>query len=186
MGDDATRGHGARQNALAMAKASQKVACHGTFLDAWRRRAAISSVSFGDVSAGFLPGESLCWRRSQASAPAAFAAAARPLKTNEKKNESHTRSRDFFGAGGELLPAKPVAAQNPVGGAIVGGAVGGIIGGALGRGPGAVAGAVIGATAGAAIAAEAQRRNNGYYWWHDGCYYRYPDGSWLQVAPGYC
>ncbi len=67
-----------------------------------------------------------------------------------------------------LLPAKPVAAQNPVGG------------------PGAVAGAVIGATAGAAIAAEAQRRNNGYYWWHDGCYYRYPDGSWLQVAPGYC
>ncbi len=85
-----------------------------------------------------------------------------------------------------LLQAEPVAAQNPVGGAIVGGAVGGIIGGALGRGPGAVAGAVIGATAGATIAAEAQRRNNGYYWWHGGCYYRYPDGSWLQVAPGYC
>jgi hypothetical protein len=85
-----------------------------------------------------------------------------------------------------LLPGEPVAAQNPVGGAIVGGAVGGIIGGALGRGPGAVAGAVIGATAGAAIAAEAQQRNNGYYWWRGGCYYRYPDGSWLQVAPGYC
>jgi hypothetical protein len=36
------------------------------------------------------------------------------------------------------------------------------------------------------IAAEAQRRNSGYYWWRGGCYYRYPNGSWLQVQPGYC
>jgi outer membrane lipoprotein SlyB len=79
-----------------------------------------------------------------------------------------------------LLPAQQAAAQDPLAGAIVGGAVGGIIGGAVGRGAGgAVAGAVIGATAGTAIAAEAQQR-------HGGCYYRYPNGSWLQVQPGYC
>lgn len=86
-----------------------------------------------------------------------------------------------------LMPAQQAAAQDPLAGAIVGGAVGGIIGGAVGRGAGgAVAGAVIGAAAGAAIASEGQRRASGYYWWHNGCYYRYPNGSWLQVAPGYC
>ncbi len=86
-----------------------------------------------------------------------------------------------------VLPAGPAAAQDPLAGAIVGGAVGGIIGGALGHNTGAaVAGAVIGAAAGATIAAEAQPRAGGYYWWHSGCYYRYPNGSWLQVAPGYC
>jgi Glycine zipper 2TM domain len=86
-----------------------------------------------------------------------------------------------------FLPAQPAAAQDPVAGAIVGGALGGIIGGAVGHGAGgAVAGAVIGATTGAVIASEAQRRRGGYYWWHSGCYYRYPNGSWLQVAPGYC
>ena len=86
-----------------------------------------------------------------------------------------------------LMPVQQAAAQDPVGGAIVGGALGGIIGGAVGRGAGgAVAGALIGATTGAVIASEAQRRNGGYYWWRGGCYYRYPDGSWLQVQPGYC
>jgi hypothetical protein len=86
-----------------------------------------------------------------------------------------------------IMPAQQAAAQDPIGGAIVGGALGGIIGGAVGRGAGgAVAGAVIGATTGAVIAAEAQRRNSGYYWWRGGCYYRYPNGSWLQVQPGYC
>jgi hypothetical protein len=86
-----------------------------------------------------------------------------------------------------IMPAQQAAAQDPIGGAIVGGALGGIIGGAVGRGAGGVvAGAVIGATTGAVIAAEAQRRNSGYYWWRGGCYYRYPNGSWLQVQPGYC
>jgi outer membrane lipoprotein SlyB len=85
-----------------------------------------------------------------------------------------------------LLPAQQAAAQDPLGGAIVGGALGGIIGGALGRGGGAIAGAVIGATTGAVIAAEAQQRSAGYYWWRGGCYYRYPNGSWLQVQLGYC
>lgn len=86
-----------------------------------------------------------------------------------------------------LSPPRDAAAQDPVAGAIVGGALGGIIGGAVGRGAGgAFAGAAIGATTGAVIAAEAQRSRGGYYWWHGGCYYRYPNGSWLQVAPGYC
>jgi hypothetical protein len=85
-----------------------------------------------------------------------------------------------------VMPAQRAAAQDPIGGAIVGGALGGIIGGAVGHGRGAVAGAVIGATTGAVIASEAQRRAGGYYWWRGGCYYRYPDGSWLGVAPGYC
>jgi hypothetical protein len=72
------------------------------------------------------------------------------------------------------LPVQQAAAQDVLGGAIVGGALGGIIGGALGRGGGAI------------IAAEAQRRSSGYYWWRGGCYYRYPNGAWLQVQPGYC
>jgi outer membrane lipoprotein SlyB len=93
----------------------------------------------------------------------------------------------FFLALAALTPANEAAAQDPLAGAIVGGALGGIIGGAVGRGAGgAVAGAVIGATAGAVIASEGQRRASGYYWWRGGCYYRYPNGSWLQVAPGYC
>ncbi len=85
-----------------------------------------------------------------------------------------------------LAPAQQAAAQDAVGGAIVGGALGGIIGGALGRGPGAIAGAAIGATTGAIVGAEAQRRASGYYWWRGGCYYRYPNGAWLQIEPGYC
>ena len=87
-----------------------------------------------------------------------------------------------------IMPAQQAAAQDPVGGAIVGGALGAIVGGAVGHGAGgAIAGGLIGATTGAVIAAEAQRRRSGYYWWRGGCYYyRYPNGSWLQVQPGYC
>jgi len=85
------------------------------------------------------------------------------------------------------LPVHPAAAQDPLAGAIVGGTLGGIVGGALGRGPGAVAGAAIGATTGAVIAAEAQPRPGGYYWWRGGCYYRYPNGAWSPLlAPNYC
>jgi outer membrane lipoprotein SlyB len=85
-----------------------------------------------------------------------------------------------------IMPAQEAAAQDPLAGAIVGGALGGIIGGAVGRGGGAVAGAVIGATTGALIAAEAQRRAGGYYFWRNGCYYRYPDGAWVRVNHRYC
>ena len=84
-------------------------------------------------------------------------------------------------------PPPPQPAPNPVAGAIVGGALGGIVGGALGRGPGAVAGAAIGATTGAVVAAEAQPRPGGYFWWRGACYYRYPNGAWSPpLAPNYC
>jgi Glycine zipper len=110
---------------------------------------------------------------------------------NEGTARGRTSMKRILGAGillalAAAMPAQQAAAQDPIGGAIVGGALGGIIGGAIGHGRGAVAGAVIGATTGAVIAAEAQRRNGGYYWWRGGCYYRYPNGSWLGVAPGYC
>ena len=63
-----------------------------------------------------------------------------------------------------LLPAQQASAQDPVGGAIVGGALGGIIGGALGRGGGSVLPAPGHATTGAVIASKAQRRASGHYW----------------------
>jgi hypothetical protein len=111
-----------------------------------------------------------------------------PLWRKERKGELDMRTlgAGVFLALAALLPSQPAAAQDPVAGAIVGGALGGIVGGALGRGGGAVAGAVIGAATGAVIASEAQRQSTGYYWWRGGCYYRYPNGSWLQVQPGYC
>jgi hypothetical protein len=28
--------------------------------------------------------------------------------------------------------------------------------------------------------------DGGYYWWNGGCYYRYPNGGWIQIQPGYC
>jgi len=98
-----------------------------------------------------------------------------------------TLAAGVFLALAAVAPAQLAAAQDVLGGAIVGGALGGIIGGALGRGPGgAIAGAAIGATTGAVIASEAQQRASGYYWWRGGCYYRYPNGAWQQIEPGYC
>lgn len=86
-----------------------------------------------------------------------------------------------------VLPAQPVAAQNEVGGAILGGAAGAIIGGAVtGRGEGAAIGAVIGAATGAAIAHEGRRNRHGYYAWHHRCYYRRRDGAWIRVNRRYC
>ena len=84
-------------------------------------------------------------------------------------------------------PPPPPPGPDPVAGAIVGGTVGGIIGGALGRGPGALAGTAVGATTGAVVAAEAQARPGGYYWWRGACYYRYPNGAWSPpMGPHYC
>jgi hypothetical protein len=102
-------------------------------------------------------------------------------------------SAGVFGASLLALTAlapQQAAAQDPmapVGGAIVGGTLGAIVGGALGGGRGAAAGAILGGTTGAVIAAEAQPRPHGYYWYRGGCYYRYPDGAWSQpLNPGYC
>jgi len=64
--------------------------------------------------------------------------------------------------------------------------VGGLLGGAVGGRGGAVAGAIIGGTTGAAIAAEGQRRREGYYWYRSGCYMQRPDGAYVAVAPEYC
>ena len=81
----------------------------------------------------------------------------------------------------------PAVAQDALGGAIGGAIIGGAIGGAAtGGAGGAAVGAVIGGATGAAIGAEAERRRGGYYWWHDGCYRRYPDGGYVRVNRGNC
>ena len=84
------------------------------------------------------------------------------------------------------MPLQQAAAQDAIGGAIFGGAAGALLGGAVGGRGGAVAGAIIGGTTGAAIAAEGERRRNGYYWYRNGCYVQQPDGSYVAVAPQYC
>lgn len=83
-------------------------------------------------------------------------------------------------------PVQEAAAQDALGGALFGGAAGAIFGGALGGGRGAAIGAIIGAGTGAAIAAEGERRRNGYYYYQDGCYLQRPDGVWVRAHPRYC
>jgi len=84
------------------------------------------------------------------------------------------------------FPVQDAGAQDPVGGAIIGGAAGAILGGALGGGRGAAVGAVVGGTTGAIIASQGQARPGGYYYYENGCYRRRPDGAWVVVAPEYC
>jgi hypothetical protein len=84
------------------------------------------------------------------------------------------------------LPVQDAAAQDPVGGAILGGAAGAIVGGALGGGRGAAVGAVVGGTTGAIIAVQGQARPGGYYYYQNGCYMRRGDGAWVVVSPEYC
>jgi len=84
------------------------------------------------------------------------------------------------------MPAHEAAAQNTLGGALLGGAAGAVVGGAIGGGRGAAIGAVLGAGTGAAIAADGERRRGGYYWYHDGCYVQRYDGAWLRADPRYC
>ncbi len=83
-------------------------------------------------------------------------------------------------------PTENAAAQNPLGGAIVGGTAGAIVGGAVGGGRGAAIGAIVGATTGAAVAAQGQPRPGGYYYYQRGCYVQRPDGAWVLVSPRYC
>jgi uncharacterized protein YcfJ len=90
-------------------------------------------------------------------------------------------------AGALCLSVSPAAAQDPLGGAILGGAAGAIIGGAItGKGQGAAIGAIIGATTGAIIASEGRRNTRGYYAWQNGCYLQRPDGRWVRAHPRYC
>jgi uncharacterized protein YcfJ len=83
-------------------------------------------------------------------------------------------------------PVEDAAAQDPVGGAILGGAAGAILGGALGGGKGAAVGAIVGGATGAAIAAQGQARPGGYRYYQRGCYQQRADGGWVVVAPEYC
>jgi hypothetical protein len=84
------------------------------------------------------------------------------------------------------MPMQDAAAQDPIGGAILGGAAGAIIGGAVGGGRGAATGAIIGGVTGAAIAAQGQPRPGGYRYYESACYQQRPDGAWFVVSPEYC
>jgi uncharacterized protein YcfJ len=83
-------------------------------------------------------------------------------------------------------PVQDAAAQDPVGGAILGGAAGAILGGAMGGGKGAAIGAIVGGATGAAVAAQGQARPGGYRYYQRGCYQQRADGAWVVVAPEYC
>src|SRR5262249_60416349 len=83
-------------------------------------------------------------------------------------------------------PIQDAAAQDPVGGAILGGAAGAILGGALDGGRGAAIGAIVGGATGAAIAAQGQPRPGGYRYYQQACYQQRGDGAWVVGAPEYC
>ena len=85
-----------------------------------------------------------------------------------------------------LVPPRQAAAQDAVGGAIVGGVGGAILGGALGGSRGAAVGAVLGATTGAAVASQGDPRPGGYYYYQNACYLPQPDGTYVAVDPAYC
>jgi hypothetical protein len=74
------------------------------------------------------------------------------------------------------IPAHEAAAQDAIGGAILGGVGGAIV----------AIGAVVGAGTGAAIASEGERRRSGYYAYQRGCYMQRRDGSYVPVDPRYC
>src|SRR5262249_14953844 len=85
------------------------------------------------------------------------------------------------------MPVQDVAAQDAVGGAILGGAAGAVLGGVLGGGRGAAAGAIIGGSTGAVLAAAGQARaGRCYYYYQNGCYMPRGDGTYVAVAPDYC
>ena len=85
-----------------------------------------------------------------------------------------------------IAPVRDAAAQDPLGGAIIGGAAGAILGGAFDGGRGAVLGAIVGGATGAAIAAQGQARPGGYHYYEHACYQQRGDGAWVVVAPEYC
>src|SRR5262245_6519847 len=85
------------------------------------------------------------------------------------------------------LPLQPANAQDPIGGAIIGGAIGAGVGGAAtGRTGGAIVGGVIGATVGASIASQMQPRPHGYYAYRNRCWVQQPDGSYVAVPRRHC
>jgi hypothetical protein len=83
-------------------------------------------------------------------------------------------------------PLQDLAAQDALGGAIIGGAAGAILGGALDGGRGAAIGAIVGGATGAAIASQGQARPGGYRYYQQACYQQGGDGAWVVVPPEYC
>src|SRR6516165_1643510 len=101
------------------------------------------------------------------------------------------------------MPMQEAAAQDPVGGAIVGGATGAVIGGVLGGGRGAAIGAIVGGATGAVIGAAVDVAppplpvydqppipapgdmwTPGYWAWDDATGYYWVPGTWvLPPAP---
>jgi hypothetical protein len=84
------------------------------------------------------------------------------------------------------MPAQDAQAQDPLGGALLGGAAGAILGGVAGGGRGAAIGAVIGGATGAMIGSQGQARGNGYYYYENSCYLQRRDGSYVAAHPRYC
>lgn len=99
---------------------------------------------------------------------------------------SRTLTAAAFLALAIAMPVQDAAAQDAVGGAIMGGAAGAIIGGALGGGKGAAVGAIIGGSTGAIIAAQGQPRPGGYRYYRNACYQEQGEGRWIVVASEYC
>ena len=79
-------------------------------------------------------------------------------------------------------PPPPDPGASALGGAIVGGLLGGLL---TGRATGAAAGAIVGGATGAIAGATAASRPG--YWVAEGsCYYRYPNGQYVQADPRWC
>jgi len=79
-------------------------------------------------------------------------------------------------------PPPPDPGASAVGGAIVGGVLGGLL---TGRASGAAAGAIVGGATGALAGASAAARP-GYWLAQGNCYYRYPNGQYVQADPRAC
>ena len=90
---------------------------------------------------------------------------------------------DYLTADGEKMADLALRhGASALGGAIVGGVLGGLISGnATGAAAGAVLGGATGAIAGATAASQP-----GYYWAQGVCYYRYPNGQYVQADPRAC
>ena len=83
------------------------------------------------------------------------------------------------------VPVEPAAAQESVGGAIIGMGAGAFIGGMVtGRPLGVITGAIVGGTAGVILGSEAERRS-GYHWRDGDCFRRVPEG-YVRVSRRYC
>src|SRR2546430_16901844 len=83
-------------------------------------------------------------------------------------------------------PVQDAAAQDPVGGAILGGAAGAILGGALDGGRGAAMGAIVGWGTCAAIGVQGQPRPGGYRDYPQALYPHRGGSAAGLVGPGDC